>query len=68
MNTADIEVKAANAKRIIYNDGRKGHSGVMADIISSDKTGMTVQFADRADTTRIPFASREWMNFIVFAD
>ena len=50
--------------RIVYNDGRAGHSGVFADVLSVDPKGMMVQFEDRADTTRIPFSDRAWMDFI----
>jgi hypothetical protein len=51
-------------RRIVYNDGRAGHSGIFADVLSVDAKGMTVQFEDRADRTRITFSDRAWMNFI----
>lgn len=54
--------------RIIYNDGRPGHSGVLATVLALDTKGMTVQFDDRADTTRIAFSDRGWMAFIEVAD
>ncbi len=44
--------------RIIYNDGRPNHSGVLATVLAVDRKGMTVQFDDRADTTRIAFSDR----------
>ncbi len=50
--------------RIVYNDGRPGHSGIFADVLSVDPKGMTVQFEDRADITRIAFSDRAWMDFI----
>jgi hypothetical protein len=50
--------------RIAYNDGRAGHSGIFADVLSVDAKGMTVQFEDRADRTRINFSDRAWMDFI----
>lgn len=50
--------------RIIYNDGRAGHSGVFADVLSVDSNGMMVQFEDRADRTRINFSDSAWMDFI----
>jgi hypothetical protein len=50
--------------RIIYNDGRPGHQGVPATVIGVDDCGMTVQFDDRADTTRISFSDRAWMDFL----
>jgi hypothetical protein len=50
--------------RIVYNDGRLGHSGVSADVLSVDTKGMMVQFEDRADITRIAFSDRAWMDFI----
>jgi hypothetical protein len=50
--------------RIVYTDGRPGHSGVFADVLAVDAKGMTVQFEDRADITRIDFSDRAWMDFI----
>jgi hypothetical protein len=50
--------------RIVYNDGRLGHSGIFADVLSVDSNGMMVQFEDRADRTRINFSDRAWMDFI----
>jgi hypothetical protein len=49
---------------LFYNDGRAGHSGVFADVLSVDPKGMMVQFEDRADITRIAFSDRAWMDFI----
>ena len=53
--------------RIIYNDGRLGHSGIFGDVLTVDAIGMTVQFEDRADITRIAFSDRAWMDFIDLA-
>ena len=50
--------------RIVYNDGRPGHEGVEATVLAVDAQGMTVQFEDRADTTRILFSEPRWMDFI----
>ena len=50
--------------RIVYNDGRAGHSGIFADVLSVDAKGMMVQFEDRADRSRITFKDRAWMDFI----
>ena len=50
--------------RIVYNDGRAGHSGIFADVLSVDAKEMMVQFEDRADRTRINFSDRAWMDFI----
>ena len=54
--------------RIVYNDGRSGHKGVMATVLAVDRKGMTVQFDDRADTSRIVFSDRGWMDFIEVAE
>lgn len=54
-------------ERIVYNDGRPGHTWVLATVVSVDKKGMTVQFDDRADTNYIGFSDREWMDFIEMA-
>ena len=56
------QVKAGG--RISYNDGRSGHEGVEATVLAVDAQGMTVQFDDRADTTRILFSESRWMDFI----
>ena len=50
--------------RIVYNDGRPGHSGIFGDVLAVDAKGMTVQFEDRANTTCIAFSDRAWMDFI----
>jgi hypothetical protein len=50
--------------RIVYNDGRPGHSRVFADVLSVDPKGIMVQFEDRADRTRINFSDRAWIDFI----
>ena len=62
LNSTVDQIKKSG--RIIYNDGRPGHSRVLATVLAVDKKGMTVQFDDRADTTRIAFADRGWMEFI----
>ena len=54
--------------RIVYNDGRPGHTGALATVLAVDKKGMTVQFDDRADTNRIAFSDRKWMDFIEVAE
>jgi len=54
--------------RIVYNDGRPGHKGVMATVLAVDSKGMTVQFEDRADTSRIAFSDTAWMDFIELAN
>lgn len=54
--------------RTVYNDGRAGHKEVFATVLMVDAMGMTVQFEDRADTTRIEFSDRGWMDFIEVAD
>ncbi len=54
--------------RIIYDNRRPGHKGVLATVVAVDHKGMTVQFDDRADTTRIAFSDRgSAMDFIEVA-
>jgi hypothetical protein len=36
-------------------------------VLAVDAKGMTVQFEDRADMTRIAFSDRAWMDFIELA-
>lgn len=50
--------------RIVYNDGRPGHTDVFATVLAVDAKGMTVQFEDRADTSYTAFSERSWMDFI----
>jgi hypothetical protein len=54
--------------RIVYNDGRPGHKGVMATVLAVDAKGMTVRFDDRADTSHIAFSDRGWLDFIEVAE
>jgi hypothetical protein len=54
--------------RIVYNDGRPGHKGVLATVLAVDGKGMTVQFEDRADSSHIAFSDWGWMEFIEVAD
>jgi len=66
LNSTIDQIK--QGRRIIYNDGRPGHKGVMATVIAVDGKGMTVQFEDRADTSRIAFSDKAWMDFIELAN
>lgn len=66
LNSTIDQIKQGS--RIVYNDGRPGHKGVMATVLAVDIKGMTVQFEDRADTTQIVFSDRAWMDFIEVAD
>ena len=50
--------------RMVYNDGRAGHTDVFATVVAVDAKGMTVQFEDRADTNYIAFSDQGWMDFI----
>lgn len=59
------EIKAGSI--LIYNDGRKGHTNALAHVLQIDGTGMTVQFVDRADTTRIRLSDRAWMDYLTVA-
>ncbi len=54
--------------KIVYNDGRPGHSSAVASVLCVDNKGMMVHFEDRADTTYITFAERRWMDYIELAD
>ena len=60
------QIKAGG--RIVYNDGRPGHSGVSATVLEVYANGMTVQFEDRADTTHIKFSDKGWMEHIELAE
>jgi hypothetical protein len=60
----NVAYQVKPGSRISYNDGRPGHEGVEATVLAVDAQGMTVQFDDRADTTRILFSDPRWMDFI----
>ncbi len=68
MQTRDTVDQIRKGGRVVYNDGRPGHSGVYATVIEVDQSGMTVQFEDRADTSYIAFSDRGWMDFIELAN
>jgi len=57
-----------HGSRIVYNDGRPGHINALATVLEVDAKGMTVQFDDRADTDRIAFKDKAWMDFIELSD
>lgn len=62
--TNEIQKRAKRGSWIYYNDGRPGHANVKARILSTDATGMTVKFEDRARSTRINFNDAAWINHI----
>ena len=49
---------------IVYHDGRLGHCGVKAVVLSVSDLGMIVSFEDRADVTVIRFSDRSWTDYI----
>lgn len=50
--------------RVVYNDRREGHTNIFAVVLEIHPNFMIVQFEDRADTTRINFSDRKWMDFL----
>jgi hypothetical protein len=51
-------------ERIVYNDRRDGHANIVAVVLEIHPNFMIVQFKDRADTTKISFSDRQWMDFL----
>jgi hypothetical protein len=51
LNTGDI---------LVYDDGRPGHAGVKAVVLSNHENSVIVQFEDRADTTTIKHDEVGW--------
>lgn len=49
---------------IVYDDGRPGHRGVKAKVLSVCSDCMRVQFEDRMASTLILFSEKEWMDHI----
>ncbi len=64
MKLAVPNAEFTQGSRIIYNDGRPGHTDVAATVLEVDTSQMIVQFEDRADTTRIRFSDCTWMDYI----
>jgi hypothetical protein len=64
MKLAVPHAEFASGSRIIYNDGRPGHTDVVATVLEVDAAQMIVQFEDRADTTKIRFSDSTWMDHI----
>ena len=58
----DVEqMKSLNSGDIlVYDDGRPGHVGVKAVVLSNHETSVIVQFEDRADTTTIKHDEVGW--------
>ena len=59
-----IQDEVKSGGRVVYDDGRPGHSDATATVLRVDSRGMTVQFDDRADTTYIRFSDRKWTDFL----
>lgn len=68
MNTITNGTTVKEGARIVYNDGRPGHTDVFATVLVVKTDGMIVQFDDRAESTSIRFSDRGWMDFIRVAD
>jgi hypothetical protein len=58
------QTRAATVAAATVGRDQPGHRGAAATILSVSETGMVVQFEDRADTTTIRFAQREWIDFL----
>ena len=58
-------LKSLNAGDVlVYDDGRPGHSGVKAVVLSNHENCVVVQFEDRADTTTIKHDEVGWTNYL----
>lgn len=53
---------------LIYNDGRPGHTSAKATVLDVLRTGLRVQFQDRADSTTIKFTDKAWTEHLVKAE
>ena len=49
---------------LIYDDGRPGHSGVKAVVLSNHENCVVVQFEDRAEITTIKHDEVGWTNYL----
>lgn len=58
------QAKAVTPGMILtYDDGRHGHRGVRAKVITVMEDYLIAQFEDRADTTRIEFVP-DWLSYL----
>lgn len=59
------QMKSLNSGDIlVYDDGRPGHVGVKAVVLSDHENSVIVQFEDRADTTTIKHDEVGWTNYL----
>ena len=56
------EIKAG--MRLIYNDGRAGHTAAECRVCGVNSVGMQVKFTDRARRNFIAFNDGAWMDFL----
>lgn len=47
-----------------YDDGRSGHRGVKAKVLSVADGYLVAQFEDRADTTKVEFVVEDWLRLL----
>lgn len=64
MESPISEITVKEGARIIYNDGRLGHTEAFATVLVVSTDRMIVQFDDRAECTTIKFSDPRWMDFI----
>jgi len=59
------QMKSLNSGDIlVYDDGRAGHVGVKAVVLSNYENCVIVQFEDRADTTTIKHDEVGWTKYL----
>ncbi len=49
---------------VVYDDGRAGHRGVKAVVLSNHPDYAVVQFEDRADTTTMRHSDTGWTEYL----
>src|SRR5947209_1817369 len=49
---------------LVYDDGRPGHTGVKAVVLSNHPNCVLVHFEDRADTTTIKHNDAGWTKYL----
>ncbi len=63
MNAKDMKsVKPGDT--LVYDDGRPGHRGVKAVVVSNGTGSLIVQFEDRAETTTIKHNDSGWTDYL----
>jgi hypothetical protein len=63
MMTLDQAKRIKPGVVLTYDDGRHGHRGVKATVLTVTERYLIAQFEDRADTTKVELVP-EWLSYL----